>query len=149
MAVLVVVEQLDFMQSKDLGFEKEDIVLLPTSPAIEENYEIVKDRLENHPNIQSVTVSSRAPSGRLLDNQGTSVEIDGELTQLSIRIAEIDVGHNFLKTYGIPLAAGRDFDALRASDSTEAFILNETEGREIGWENAEAAKGKQFHYGTK
>jgi putative ABC transport system permease protein len=148
-AVLVVVNQLDFMQSKDLGFEKEDIVLLPTSPAIEGNYEIVKDRLENHPNIQSVTVSSRAPSGRLLDNQGTSVEIDGELTQLAIRIADIDVGHNFLNTYGIPLAAGRDFDALRASDSTEAFILNETAVREIGWESAEAAIGKQFHYGSK
>jgi putative ABC transport system permease protein len=85
----------------------------------------------------------------LLDNQGTSVEIDGELTQLEIRIADIDVSHNFLKTYGIPLAAGRDFDVLRASDSTEAFILNETAVREIGWESPEAAIGKQFLYGAK
>jgi putative ABC transport system permease protein len=148
-AVLVVVNQLDFMQSKDLGFEKEDIVLLPTSQAIADNYLIIKDRLENHPGVQSVTVSSRAPSGRLLDNQGTSVEIDGKLTQLEIRIADIDVGHNFLETYGIPLAAGRDFDVLRASDSTEAFILNETAVREIGWESPEAAIGKQFLYGSK
>ncbi|PZX57690.1 putative ABC transport system permease protein [Algoriphagus ratkowskyi] len=148
-AVLVVVNQLDFMQSKDLGFEKEDIVLLPTSPSIEQNYNIIKDRLENHPGIQAVTVSSRAPSGRLLDNQGSSVEIDGELTQLEIRIADIDVSHNFLKTYGIPLVAGRDFDVLRASDSTEAFILNETAIREIGFESPEVAIGKQFHYGAK
>ncbi|MEP0712742.1 FtsX-like permease family protein [Algoriphagus sp.] len=148
-AVLVVVNQLDFMQSKDLGFQKEDVVLLPTSPAIEQNYEIIKDRLENQPGIQAVTVSSRAPSGRLLDNQGTSVEINGELTQLEIRIANIYVGHNFLKTYGIPLSAGRDFDVLRASDSTEAFILNETAIREIGWESPEAAIGKQFLYGAK
>ncbi|REG91391.1 ABC transporter permease [Algoriphagus antarcticus] len=148
-AVLVVVNQLDFMQSKDLGFEKEDIVLLPTSPAIQHNYNIIKDRLESHTGIQAVTVSSRAPSGRLLDNQGSSVEIDGKLTQLEIRIADIDVSHNFLKTYGIPLAAGRDFDVLRASDSTEAFILNETAIREIGWESPEAAIGKQFLYGSK
>ncbi len=148
-AVLVVVNQLDFMQGKDLGFEKEDIVLLPTSPTIEQNYNIIKDRLENHSGIQAVSVSSRAPSGRLLDNQGSSVEIDGELTQLQIRIADIDVSHNFLKTYGIPLAAGRDFDLLRASDSTEAFILNETAIREIGWESPEAAIGKQFLYGSK
>jgi len=148
-AVLVVVNQLNFMQSKDLGFEKEDIVLLPTSPAIQENYTIIKDRLESHTGIQAVTVSSRAPSGRLLDNKGSSVEIDGELTQLEIRIADIDVSHNFMKTYGIPLAAGRDFDVLRASDSTEAFILNETAIREIGWESPEAAIGKQFLYGDK
>lgn len=148
-AVLVVVNQLDFMQGKDLGFEKEDIVLLPTSPTIEQNYNIIKDRLENHSGIQAVSVSSRAPSGRLLDNQGSSVEIDGELTQLQIRIADIDVSHNFLKTYGIHLAAGRDFDVLRASDSTEAFILNETAIREIGWESPEAAIGKQFLYGSK
>ncbi|MFT7364867.1 MAG: putative ABC transport system permease protein, partial [Algoriphagus sp.] len=148
-AVLVVVNQLDFMQSKDLGFEEEDIVLLPTSPAIEQNLLIVTDRLENHPGIQSVTVSSRAPSGRLLDNQGASAEIDGEVTQLEIRIADIDVGHNFLKTYGIPLVAGRDFDVLRASDSTEAFILNESAVREIGWESPETAIGKQFFYGSK
>ena len=148
-AVVVVVQQLDFMQSKDLGFEKEDIVLLPTSPAIAQNYQLVKDRLENHPNILAVTVSSRAPSGRLLDNQGTSVEIDGNLTKLNIRIADIDVGHDFLKTYGIPLAAGRDFNVMQASDSTEAFILNETAVREIGWESPEAAIGKQFLYGNK
>lgn len=148
-AVLVVVDQLNFMQSKDLGFEKEDIVLLPTSPAIEQNLQIVMDRLENHPGIQSVTVSSRAPSGRLLDNQGASAEIDGEVSQLQIRIADIDVGHNFLKTYGIPLAAGRDFDVLRASDSTEAFILNESAVREIGWQSPEEAIGKQFFYGSK
>lgn len=148
-AVLVVVNQLDFMQSKDLGFEKEDIVLLPASPQIEQNLLLVQDRLENHPGIKSVTISSRAPSGRLLDNQGASAELDGEITQLEIRIADIDVGHNFLKTYGIPLVAGRDFDVLRASDSTEAFILNETAVREIGWESAEEAIGKQFYYGSK
>ncbi|MDG1277259.1 MAG: ABC transporter permease [Algoriphagus sp.] len=148
-AVLVVVNQLDFMQSKDLGFEKEDIVLLPASPQIEQNLLLVQDRLENHSGIKSVTISSRAPSGRLLDNQGASAEIDGEITQLEIRIADIDVGHNFLKTYGIPLVAGRDFDVLRASDSTEAFILNETAVREIGWESPDAAIGKQFYYGSK
>ena len=148
-AVMVVVRQLDFMQNKDLGFQKEDIVVLPNSQQINENYLIIKDRLENHPGIKEVSISSRVPSGRLLDSQGTSAEVNGELTQLNVRIADIHVGHNFLSTYGIPLKAGRDFDFLRASDSTEAFILNETAIRAIGWQNPEEALGKQFLYGDR
>jgi len=146
-AVLVVVRQLDFMQSKDLGFEKEDIVVLPSSPAIQENYLILKDRLERHQGIKSVSISSRVPSGRLLDSQGSTAEIDGEMTQLNVRIADIEVGHNFLKTYGIPMVAGRDFDFNLASDSTEAFILNEAAIQEIGWASSEEAIGKKFYYG--
>ncbi|WP_057940094.1 ABC transporter permease [Algoriphagus resistens] len=146
-AVLVVVRQLDFMQSKDLGFEKEDIVLLPSSPSIEENYLILKDRLERHQGIKSVSISSRAPSGRLLDSQGGTAEVDGEMSQLNVRVADIEVSHNFLDTYGIPIVAGRDFDYNLASDSTEAFILNEVAVREIGWANPEEAIGKKFLYG--
>ncbi len=146
-AVLVVVRQLDFMQNKDLGFQKEDIVVLPNSGQITENYLIIKDRLENHPGIKEVSMSSRVPSGRLLDSQGSTAEVNGELTQLNVRIADIHVSHNFLHTYGIPLAAGRDFDFLRASDSTEAFILNEAAIRAVGWSSPEEAVGKQFLYG--
>ncbi|GAB3220216.1 ABC transporter permease [Algoriphagus aestuariicola] len=146
-AVLVVVRQLDFMQNKDLGFQKEDIVVLPNSGQITENYLIIKDRLENHPGIKEVSISSRVPSGRLLDSQGSTAEVNGELTQLNVRIADIHVAHNFLHTYGIPLSAGRDFDFQRASDSTEAFILNEAAIRAVGWSSPEEAVGKQFLYG--
>lgn len=148
-AVIVVVRQLEFMQSKDLGFEKEDIIVLPSSPAIQENYLILKDRLERYPGIKSVSISSRVPSGRLLDNQGSTAEVNGEMTQLNLRIADIHVSHNFLDTYGIPVVAGRDFDYNLASDSTEAFILNEAAIREIGWTSPEEAIGKKFLYGSR
>ena len=146
-AVLVVISQLNFMQSKDLGFKKDDIVVLPTSARITDNFLIFKDRLENHPGIQAVTVSTRVPSGRLLDSQGGTAEVNGEMSQLTIRIADIQVGHNFMETYGIALVAGRDFDFTLASDSTEAFILNETAVKEVGWSSPEEAIGKQFLYG--
>jgi len=148
-AVLVVVRQLDYMQNKDLGFQKEDILILPSSAQINENFLILKDRLENQQGIKEVSISSRVPSGRLLDSQGTTAEVNGELTQLNVRIADIHVAHNFLNTYGISLKAGRDFDFQRASDSTEAFILNEAAIRAVGWSNPEEAIGKQFLYGNR
>ncbi len=146
-AVLVVIRQLDFMQNKDLGFEKEDIVVLPSSPAIEQNYQIIKDRLERHQGINAVSISSRVPSARLLDSQGGTAEVDGEMSQIDVRIADIHVSHNFLDTYRIPVVSGRDFDFNLASDSTEAFILNEVAVQEIGWSSPEEAVGKKFHYG--
>lgn len=146
-AVIVVVRQLDFMQSKDLGFKQDDIVVLPASTAIIENYQILKDRLLNNPGISGVSISSRVPSGRLLDSQGGSAEVNGEMSQLEVRIADIHVGHEFIKTYGIPIVAGRDFDFQMASDSSEAFILNEAAIREIGWASPEEAIGKKFNYG--
>ncbi|WP_268035331.1 ABC transporter permease [Algoriphagus sp. PAP.12] len=146
-AVLVVIGQLSYMQNKDLGFEKEDMVVLPSNAAINENYLIIKDRLENQPGIIEVSMSSRVPSGRLLDSQGATTEVNGEMTQLNLRIADVHVAHNFLDTYGIPIVAGRDFDYQLASDSTEAFILNEASVREIGWSSPEEAIGKAFNYG--
>lgn len=146
-AVLVVINQLDFMQSKDLGFKKEDLVVLPASQSITQNYLIVKDRLENHPGIQEISISSRVPSGRLLDSQGASAEVNGELSQVNVRIADIHVAHNFVQTYGIPIVAGRNFDFLQATDSTEGFVLNEAAVRAIGWASPEEAVGKQFNYG--
>lgn len=146
-AVLVVVNQLDFMQSKDLGFKKDDIVVLPANQAVTDNYLILKDRLENQPGIREVSISSRVPSGRLLDSQGASAEVNGQLNQINVRIADIHVGHNFVQTYGIPIVAGRNFDFLQATDSTEAFVLNETAIRAIGWASPEEAVGKQFNYG--
>lgn len=146
-AVLVVINQLEFMQSKDLGFKKDDLVVLPSSQTITQNYLIIKDRLENHPGIKEVSISSRVPSGRLLDSQGVSAEVNGELSQVNVRIADIHVGHNFIQTYGIPMVAGRNFDFLQATDSTEAFVLNEAAVRAIGWASPEEAVGKQFNYG--
>jgi putative ABC transport system permease protein len=146
-AVLVVVNQLNFMQSKDLGFKKDDLVVLPANQNIIGNYLIFKDRLENHSGIKEVSISSRVPSGRLLDSQGASAEVNGELSQVNVRIADIHVAHNFTQTFGIPIVAGRTFDYLQATDSTEAFVLNEAAIRAIGWSSPEEAVGKQFNYG--
>ena len=146
-AVLVVVNQLNFMQSKDLGFKKDDLIVLPTSEAVTQNYLILKDRLENHPGIHEVSMSSRVPSGRLLDSQGATAEVNGELSQINVRIADIHVAHNFIQTFSIPIVAGRSFDYLQATDSTEAFVLNEAAIKAIGWSSAEEAVGKQFNYG--
>lgn len=147
--MLIVYTQLDFMRNKDLGFDKENIAVLPTSQQINSNYETIRQRLLFHPGILNVSQASRVPSGRLLDSQGTSAEVDGELREIDFRIADIHVSHEYLETFDIHLVAGRNFDINLASDSTQSFILNESAIKTIGWSSADEAIDKEFHYGNR
>lgn len=148
-SVLIVTDQLEFMRNKDLGFEKDEIVVLPAYSELTDNYELLRDRLKQSSHIKDVALASRVPSVRLLDAQGANAEVNGELTPIDSRIADVHVSHSFISTFGMELIAGRDFDINKASDSTEAFIINESAVRAIGWSSAEEAIEKQFHYGTR
>jgi putative ABC transport system permease protein len=145
--MIIVYNQLDFMRSKDLGFDKDHIAVLPANSQIISGYDNIRERLLSHPGILNVSMSSRMPSGRLLDSQGTTAEVDGELREIDFRVADIHVSHEFMETFGIELVSGRDFDKNLASDSTQSFILNESAVRTIGWQSPEEAIDKQFHYG--
>jgi putative ABC transport system permease protein len=112
-------------------------------------YESVKTSLQQHSGILKVALASRVPSGRLLDSNGPTAEVEGEMKQISDRIADIHTDHDYLKTLNIPVIAGRDFDSELASDSLEAFILNEASVRVIGWKSNDDAVGKKFYYGNR
>ncbi|WP_194776825.1 ABC transporter permease [Pararhodonellum marinum] len=148
-AVLVVMNQLDFMKNKDLGFEKDEIVVLPAHAELTGNFDMMRDRLIQHPGIEDLALGSRVPSGRLLDAQGAQAEVNGELLPVEVRISDVHVSHSFTETFGMEIVAGRNFDFNQASDSTEAFILNEAAVRAIGWANAEEAIDKPFQYGLR
>lgn len=143
----IVYKQLDFIQSKDLGFNKENVAVLSVAPEIESNYVDIKNRLMQQPGVVDVSMQSRVPSGRLLDSQAASVEVNGELENITFRIADIHVSHNFLDLFGIELEAGRNFDIELVSDSSEAFILNEIAIKRLGFTTPAEAIGKQFTYG--
>jgi len=143
----VVNDQLEYVKSKDLGFNDHRVLVLPTSQKIMDDYESVKGTLLAHNGIEKVALGSRTPSGRLLDSQGATAEIGNEMVRLSFRIADVHIGHDYMKTLDIPVIAGRDYDKDLASDSLEAFILNETSIRSIGWASNDEAIGKKFNYG--
>jgi putative ABC transport system permease protein len=144
----VINDQIEYVKSKELGFERENILVLPTSDEIYDKYELVKSRLLDHTGITKVAMSSRVPSGRLLDSNSTEAEVNGELKSIPFRVADIHVDHDFLNVLGANILAGRDFDDQLASDSVGAYILNATAVREIGWSNAEDAIDREFHYGN-
>ncbi|MDN5201847.1 ABC transporter permease [Fulvivirgaceae bacterium BMA10] len=148
-SVGIVQDQLKYVRNKALGFDKENMLVLPISNEIYQKYESVKNQLLEQPGITTVTLSSRIPSGRLLDSQGATAEVDGEMKQIRFRIADIHIDHDYLNSFGVKFIAGRNFDINRTSDSTEAFILNKAALSAIGWKTAEEAIDKEFQYGMR
>lgn len=143
----VVNDQLDYVKSKDLGFDDNRVAVLPVNQEIYQNYQNIKLSLLDNPAISKVGLASRIPSERLLDSQGAEVEVNGNMEQVTFRIADVHIDHDFLKTLDIPIIAGRDFDFDRASDSTEAFVINEATVKSLGWPTNDEAIGKKFNYG--
>jgi putative ABC transport system permease protein len=139
--VAVVFKQMRFLQNADLGYQREDILMIPADNVVEANWWEIKQELLRNPNILAATTSKRAPTGRLLDAPGFAVEIDGELLQNPFGMPHNRVEHDFFKTYKIKIVAGRDFSREYPTDDQEAFILNETAVRRLGFENPEEAVG--------
>ncbi len=145
--VITIGSQLKYVKSKPLGFNKDNLVVLPASEDIYTQFESIKAQLLEQPGISDVTLSSRVPSGRLLDSQDGKAEVNGGMEDINIRVADVHIDHDFLNTLQIELVAGRNFDFDRVSDSTEAFVINEAAVKAIGWPSDEEAVGKEFHYG--
>ncbi|MBN1273572.1 MAG: ABC transporter permease [Candidatus Aminicenantes bacterium] len=146
--VITVYQQLQFSRNKKLGFNKEQIVVLPSSRDIIRSFGTLRNELLKNPNIINVSGSRRVPSGRLLDSSGARVFRGENAEPVDFRIAFVCTDYEFIKTYGMKLAAGRDFSREHSTDLREAFILNETAVEKIGW-NAEEAVGRPFQYGNR
>ncbi len=145
----VVYNQLEYCRTKNLGLNKEHLVVLPVEQGqeIARRYPDLRNQLLQHPHIAGVAASKRVPSGRLLDSSEGSVPEGDKYEKLDFRVANIRVDHSFIETYGMQLAAGRNFSVAFPTDSTEAFLLNETAVKKIGWASPDAAIGKAFQYG--
>ncbi len=143
-AMGVVLRQVQYCRTTDLGFNKEQILTLEGDQQMSARIESIKAELKQHTGIVSVGASRRIPSGRLLDSPNWKAEKNGEMASMNFRIAHVPIDDAFIPTYGIPLAAGRNFSKDFGTDSTQAYIVNETAVKAIGWASAEEAVGKNF-----
>ncbi|MEM9676336.1 MAG: ABC transporter permease, partial [Bacteroidota bacterium] len=142
-STLVVFNQLRFMQSQDLGFNQEQVIVISGQELtdFDQKYAILKQELQKQPNVLEVSVSSAVPGKRL---SGIAVQPEGLPDDEVMSMQTLAVDENFLDTYGLTLLAGRDFSPQLTADSAEAFILNEAAVRELGWKTAKEAIGKNF-----
>jgi len=142
----IIFQQLHYMQNASLGFDKEHIVTMGYNGGLDKTYESFRNALLQDPHVLQATRSSRIPSGRLLDSQGASAESGDSLRPVSATIKVVSVDHDFVKTYGIPIVAGRDFSRDYATDSSN-FLLNVAAVQSLGMRTPAEMVGKNFSYG--
>ncbi len=145
----VVYKQLSFMLNQDTGYKKDQVLLMRVGNSNAIDFESFKQELKRQAGVMNVSQSSRTPTGRLLDSQGARVTKGDSLAPTSTEIKALAVDHDYLQTYQIPLAAGRDFSRAFKSDDSTAYILNEAAVKSIGWKSSSDAINEIFVYGGK
>ena len=144
-STIVVFQQLNYIQNKNLGYDKDQMMILGVSNQIGAQYETFKNEVLNITGVKSIGGSSRVPSGQLLDSQGAQAEVDGEMAPTPVTIKVLSVDPDFIPTYQMELVGGRNFTDDFSRDSA-SFILNEKSVKVIGWSSAAEAVGKPMVY---
>ncbi|MEO6632814.1 MAG: ABC transporter permease, partial [Mucilaginibacter sp.] len=145
-ATTVVFQQLQYIQTKALGFNKDHIVTLDYVNSLGRQFESFKNDLKKNASIKDIGRSSRIPSGRLLDDQNASLIEGGSLQAVKIDLKYLATDYGFIPTYGMQMAAGRNFSKEFSTD-TNNFVINEMAVKQFGWKN-ENAIGRDLQYGN-
>lgn len=142
-STLVVFNQLGYMRDLELGFEKERMILIPSrfGNGAAENFQVLKDKLEQFPEINGVALSSRVP-GKEMGNNVVRLGWDQSADWSDMRFITVD--YDFINVYDLELVAGRAFDRTFGTDQNEGFILNESGVNRLGFASPEEAIGKQL-----
>ncbi len=146
-ATIIVYQQLHYIQQKSLGYNKDHLINMPYVNALNPRYEAFRADLLKNSSIKDATRTSRIPTGRLLDDMGASVMVAGSMQPTKIDVKFISADYDFVDTYGIQMAAGRNVSRNFGTD-TAGFVINETAVSALGWKSAQDAVGKDFGYGN-
>ena len=126
-ASLTVSQQHTYMRNSDMGFDKDNLVVVQMRGEMDRNPETTKQTFINHPNIISASLGYGLPgeafAGETITDKATNKEW---------HINMLTVDHDYVKTLGLELIAGRDFSKDFPSDERHAFILSETAARMLG-----------------
>jgi len=134
----VVYYQMQYVRTKSLGFDREVIIVAPLNDQIRNNYRSAKQALLQHSNLLAMTATEQVPAKA---GNGAGYTVEGlEPEGLTRFFAD----HDFLKTYGVALAAGRDFDETISTDATSAYMVNEAFVRKAAWKSLAEALGRSL-----
>jgi putative ABC transport system permease protein len=145
-STIIVYKQTNYLNNSDLGFNKEQVVYFQVRDSLETNpktLETFKSQLRSSSNIVAVTSGYGLPGdqyagdGIILPSKGGEKE----------HPANVFIGdHDYVKTLGLRIIAGRDFSTDMSTDVKEAFLINETAVKEWGFGTPQNAIGQPIYW---
>lgn len=131
---LTVYSQIDFLLSKDLGFDKDRTFVLQTfDPGTHENGMPLKNAILQIPNVVKASYSNGTPGSNTSNTYNFTPEEGTKEDEQQVQILHVD--YDFFDTYGLKIIEGRKFSREFSSD-TAKYVLNETAAKRFGWESA-------------
>lgn len=153
-ATVIVLQQLNYIHKKDLGYDKDHVIVLTMDHYAHEHYEAIKNEISLLPNVVSVSGANAEP---VLVQWGDGITADNGHGKVNLDIRALPSDVNFIKTMNMKIIAGTDFvsndfklmdTANKRQNFRYSFILNETAVRNLGW-TPEQAIGKTIEKGNR
>ncbi|MDB5229870.1 MAG: macrolide transporter permease [Chitinophagaceae bacterium] len=142
-STMIVYKQTKYLNNKDLGFNKEQILYFQIRGDVEKNLETFKSELKRSPNVVSVTSGYGLPGDQFA---GDGVKVPGKNDNKEFPSSVFIGDYDYIKTLGLRIIAGRDFSKDMATDERQAFIINETAVKEFGLGSAQKAIGQPISW---
>jgi|WetSurMetagenome_2_1015567.scaffolds.fasta_scaffold31466_2 putative ABC transport system permease protein len=117
---LIIKKQQHYMQTRDVGIQKENILYIPVRGDLKEKYELFKAELKNDPDILSVTFSSHLPTG--IWSNGGDYKWQGKPPEVDPLVSNTFVDFDYARTFGIKMAEGSFYSNDRYEDTTQIVI---------------------------
>jgi putative ABC transport system permease protein len=143
-ATTVVYIQLDFMQNRQLGFQKDHnlVIDFQFDNRIIQHADAIKQQLASIPGITMATLSSTIPGTP--NNQYNTIIENSNGEKQEQRSDAYFIDNDFLKQYQVQVIAGRGFSGNSQSDTLHSMLINETMAKSLGYSNPAQAIGKHF-----
>ncbi|CAE7292000.1 macB [Symbiodinium microadriaticum] len=139
---LIVNNQFSYLQNKDMGFRKDHLVSIRLTGSMYNDFKATRNAFVSHSAIENVSLCYGVPGGIVAGDGAWFPRIQDHELSSSMIMAD----PYYISTMDIKLTAGRDFSSDLTSDAAEAFIINETAARNLGFNNVEDALGEPVRW---
>ncbi len=140
-AILTIQIQMSYIKEKDLGFDKDQIIILDHGSKIDDEYALFRSKLISNPRISAMNLGYVAGTS----TWSQSFKVEGEELSKAKSLGFKHISHDFIDMFNTQMVAGRNFDRDFTTDSSSAVLLNESAVKTFGWTNEEAL-GKRFSW---
>ena len=142
---ILIYSQLRFMQEKNLGFDKTQLVYVSMGGELKKKAAQFKQELLKQASIEAASTTTAT----LVDVANESdVAWEGQTGKPDFFVTQMNVDPDFLATVGMKLARGRNFQPKAATDTNQTYMVNETAARRMGYTN-QTAIGKRITFWNK
>lgn len=130
---IIISRQINFIQNKNLGYNKENLLYIPIEGNLPDKYQSLKTEALQIQGIKAVSLMSDG-NPVFLDQWTNNVDWEGRDPKTMISVEHPEVNYDFVKTMGLQMATGRDFSKDYPTDK-DGFLINETAAKDMNYKD--------------